>query len=196
MVLHYPGPWTVELEYVYDGLSHTAAFNVNLTSDPTPGTPFASIGVFDNQDDQVALSDRIDAFTTLYANFFTDETQFVSWTLWKNVLNSYERTYRASHVPNEAVGLNTGGPNVPAGQLVHSYRSAGGNIAKMMFLEGISTGNTQEALPTTGMSIHADMANWVLGDDGIFIARDDTRLVAPLRLSRGQNERVFRKRFR
>lgn len=195
MTLNYPGPYTIEIKYQVSGLEHSSEFSVVLTSSPAAGTPFSGIGVVTKDLNQVPLDQAIEAYLTSYLDLFNTATAVSEVTLWKNVFGTFERTWVSSYSPTANAGTSAN-PAVLAQQITLSFRSSNGGILKIVALEGFIDGNSVEPLVPGAGSETAGLAATVIDDTSIIKARDDGTPVAALKLSRGQNERVFRKRYR
>jgi hypothetical protein len=84
-----------------------------------------------------------------------------------------------------------------AAQTTLTYRSANSGIMKQVYLESNSAGDGRVALiPNAAGSAFQRMAAYIMSADNIAIADDDGFPVTPLRISQGQNEKIWRKLFR
>lgn len=193
MTSYFPGPYSVELRYLVDGVEHTQEFSVFINNEPGIGRPFAEYLAYMPDATEDPLDDVCDAYAVVMLPLMATTVTLISATLWQYTAFSYERSW-VSEYAMAYVGSHAS-PYIPAGQLTFSFRSSNGGIFKAILLESSAPGNDQSAIASL-TSTGADYADWFLSDDCPFLARDNGRPIAGLLLSRGQNERVFRKRFR
>jgi len=141
----------------------------------------------------VYLTIEADAFIAdLVKAYNSSDMTMLRAELWKYAPNSYDATWISS-VTKTDPGTNAN-PTVPAGQLIYTFRTVGGNIMKVVLMEtGFGSGASIQP-PWTGS--HADIQGEVSDDLGIWYARDGTRALLPLGIHPGINERLFKKLYR
>jgi hypothetical protein len=130
--------------------------------------------------------------------FYRVADQIVSVTLWRYLPNSFQKifiTQAGVDSPNGAINL-ANPPTALANQQTFTFRSAAGGIAKLVLLETTIGGNSTIPFPVPNAPAINNLANWAVSADSHIVARDNGFLIVPLRLSQGENEAVWRKRYR
>jgi len=140
-----------------------------------------------------ALNTAIDAYVALLRPLFTNATQFVGATLWRYAPSSYVRTFYSTYDINLAGSAS--GSNLVAGQAVYTYRTLIGNRMRVNLMEGISNG-TQKLPQNTLTLANLAFANYFVGASCVFHGRDNAFAAVGLNYLAGQNEALFRKRYR
>lgn len=192
MTVYYPGPYEVELIYNYSGLTHKQRLNCDVTTTPTVGDPLTSVNLKTKAGTPVIAATAIQAWVDIIKTGFANTTTFTVANLWKYVPNSFEKSFVGT------MDLNTvgtfAGANTFASQRTITYRTQVGGRFRVTFLEGGFAQPQQVAVPSTGAISVIDVflrgtSNWVIGRDGFYPA-------ASIWLLDGQNEALFRKRYR
>lgn len=197
MPTNYDGQYEVRLNYTTVvatvPMDHTMTFDIKLDYEPEPGTPFSEILVSDWNETSSPLDALIDALLAELLPLYNLTTDFTSAELWKIPEGTYDATFLSVYgigTPGES-STNTSA----AHQLTFTWRSTAGGIMKLVLIESISTEQGKYAYPT-GSSTWNDVFAFVGSATRPFMARDNTRPFAPLRVSGGQNEAVWRRRYR
>lgn len=195
MVQNFPGPFEVEIEYDVAGLTHRQRLNCAVASPlPAPGTPPNAIDLIKRNGTNVALDAAVLAWVNLLApRFETLVSTFVGYTFWEYEPLSTVKKF----ITADTLGVD-GSSTLPASfaqQETFTFKTAEGNDMRIVLLETISVDDNQVPIPASGPStaaigsfIDSDV-NWILG-------RDTSYPIAQRLLSKGENEAVWRKRFR
>ena len=196
MAVNFPGPYAIELLYEVSGLEHRMLLNVQVSGTPSAGVDLTTVDLLDKDGGTRPIVTAMDEFIDLLQIGYATGASFVEWTLWSYTPNSFDRTFINTWSVGEA-GLSVA-PTVLMSYRKISFRTANGGILYITMLEGISDGLDQQSFPFSSGNMN-DIANYVtttgLGGGWIY-ARDNSYPVAPLRLSEGQNEKLFRIRHR
>ena len=199
MVDNFPGPYEVRLSYQTTSasiaLDHTQRLNCDLTAVPTPGDDYSNInpktrGGIATPD----LAAAMEAWLALIAERFFTSTTFGTIELWSYVPLTYDATFISAYSPTIAAGLSVTVTN-PMMQEVMTFRTQEGGIMRIQLMEGVIATNERSPYPTLNADIDAifdfvkSSVNWVL-------ARDTSYPFAALNHLGGQNEKLFRQRFR
>lgn len=194
MAINYPGPYTVEFKYIVSSMTHTHTVNCDVTNNPSVGDAFSSILVLQNDTLTTSLDLAVEAYLLTYVVFYNTSVSFPSVRLFKNIPNTFERTFVSAYTPTNGAGTD---PSVTqlAHQDMYTFFTAEGGIARFSQLEGVQSGNDQKAFAQLG-SAQQTYVNYILGNNGWFVGRDTSRIKAFNLLSEGQNEAVWRKRYR
>jgi hypothetical protein len=193
MATNFPGPYAVEITYVIGGLTHKMLLNTQVSGSPDPGDNAALVDLVLRNASTIPLPDAVDDWIALLVPLFSTTSTFVEAVLWRYEPESFDRTFITSYAIGED-GTNAGA-FAPAKYRKFSFRTQGGGILYVTLLESIVDGNLQETYPFASGASNA-IANYVVAATSWIYARDNTYPISPLRLSDGQNEVLFRKRYR
>lgn len=196
MTVNFPAPYALEFEYTYDGLTHKMLLPTNISGTPTPGDDFDEITVEQNDGGFVTLDVAVEAWLVLLANLFHQNTTFDVFTLWGYVGESFESFFVSAYTPvTTLTGVQSTGDNKPTRYTMLTFRSREGGIAKHTFLEPFLAFDGRVGYGDAD-SNYQGYADFVLGNDGFFLARDTSQLIALNKLLGGQNEKLWRLRNR
>lgn len=199
MVDNFPGPY--ELRFRYDTvvsavtLQHQQRLNLALTADPNPGDAFNNIqaitrGGIATPDLQAACG----AWLTLLAQRFHTSTTFGIVELWKYTPLTYLAQFISAYTPAVAAGVSTD-PTTVAQQETFTSRTVEGGIHRIQLMESVATVQIRTAYPTLNADIDA-IFDFVASSINWILARDTSYPFASLNHLGGQNEKLFRIRFR
>lgn len=199
MANNFPGPYEVRLSYQTTSaavaLDHTQRLNCDLTAIPTPGDDFSNINL--KTRGGIATPDlaaAMEAWLALIAERFFTSTTFGTIELWSYTPLTYDATFISAYSPTIAAGLSVTVTN-PMMQEVMTFRTQEGGIMRVQLMEGVIATNERSPYPTLNADIDAifdfvkSSVNWIL-------ARDTSYPFAALNHLGGQNEKLFRQRFR
>jgi len=179
----------------FANMVHKHTHDVMLTSIPDAGTLFTAIYVTskDGAPDN-GLADHCTAFAALIAELFHESVTIDYVELW---VYDAEPSSDANYINTMTLGVAgaSAAAPVPAQQTTMTFRSLDGGQCRIQLMETSLTGNTKDAYPFTNVPASAVAAYAISGSSPI-IARDNAHLNVPMNLLGGQNERLFRKRYR
>lgn len=198
MAQNFPGPMEIEWRYTVTNIEHKLrlSFDVPNIAAIVPGMDIADI--------QPVVRTGANASTTLvpYVNSLLADLQpFFNASdasggvldVWLYTLGTYDRTWITSYTPpwtpNSAVDTGL------ASQTTMTFRSGNGGIMKLVLLETAGNSNAQIS-PSNYDSVLTAVADNFTDADSIWIARDNGYAIGNIRLSPGQNEATWRKRYR
>lgn len=195
---NFDGQYELRIFYVtYNGsipLSHRHTFDVIPTSAVSAGDDFASIyvhckdGSVDNP-----LTSKVDTYIELLKDFYHSTATFQRAELWELTPPPVNGTFLSAYDIGEVGDSAT--PSVPAQQLTMTFRTQGGYILRQQFMEPSIGGEIKDPYPFANVAAKA-LADFILSDAGFVVARDNTFPILALNASYGQNEKLWRKRFR
>lgn len=195
MALNFPGPYELRFSYTILSVDHTLRTSVTLNQVPVAGTSFAQIEALTPSGSTPFLSAWVEDFLTeLGKQFNTGATTFGVVELWSYAPLSLDATFVSSYSPiaqptsNSAYNL--------AQQTTYTWRTVEGGILKIVLLESVNDFTTLNTYPTPFTNPTAFMTLVSDPTASPIIARDTSRPFSPLKMSNGQNESVFRKRYR
>lgn len=202
MPINYPGPY--EVEYIYRTpisgvtLPHYLRVNCVALSNPAPGTLMSAIQFQTIGGTPVNAETAIATFWGWFRQQLSNTVTCDGATLFKYETGTFAKTFIAAYAGTPlAAGASVQGSGA-AHQYTQTYRTAGGSILKLTWLEDInSTLNNVANLVANGTgSNDQKLAAYMISSAGWIIGRDDTYPVAPYRSVFGQNEAVYKQRFR
>jgi len=193
MTLNFPGPYQVDLHYAVDSLEHVMKLNCILLETPDPGITFDEVHVVTKVSGNTLLDEAVDDFVTLLQPHFCADTEVVNAELFSCNPANFDRIWLGSY----AIGLDGTHTGVysPAGEKVHTYRTQEGGIMKLT-MEETSIDFFAKASLGGASSYEAATRDFIISDANWIIARDTSFPIAPLNLLYGQNEAIFRRRYR
>lgn len=190
---NWPGPYSVEFTYLALTREHSHELNCIAIGDPPPGTAIASITLATRSGGSVALQTAVQNYWNWYRQGHAVATALLSWTLWKYNIGTLEKTFvNAGTVTNP---LGSAGTAVPFWQDIATFRTAGGNILNVTWMEGNSGGLNDSVVlvPNPLGNAYQKVASYLLSSEGWAFGRDDTWPIASLKRSSSQNEALWRK---
>lgn len=196
---NHPGPYIMEFGYRVSSLLHKLRFNVSAVGNPTPADSVSGIMLNtrggSTRGAVVASNDIWEQYRIQYNTAVVCE--YV--TLYKvDPFPSLGMTFIATWAVTNPAGLS-GSATVLAHQQVNTFRSFNGGIMKFSYLESILSGvvgavTTLTANPA-GSSAQR-LASLFISNNGVVMSRDDAFIASPLKQLNGQNESIFRRRYR
>lgn len=195
MAANFPGPWQVIYHYTYDNLDHILSVNCDLDVVGDVGDPFTEFDVKLRSGGTQALETAVDDFIDLLRPWWYTDVTISHCELWKYTALSFDKTWYSALTLGLA-GTATD-PTNPASEIIWTMRTQEGGILKITQEETKSTSYSKVAWGSLGAGTPGDLlgdyleapTNWIL-------ARDTSYPIARLSLLPGQNERIFKQRYR
>lgn len=195
MVLNYPGPYELRLHYTTATVEHVMAHSVALDAPVNLAETFDNItgGSFDGT--TVALDDYVEAWLLVLAPFFHGAgASFNQVELWSYPPQSFDASFISSYVPVQQPASGNG--TTFASQMTFTFRTREGGIFKQVLLENTDASADVDAYATASAA-EQDLFDFFVNETiSLAVGRDTSRPFMPIKVSKGQNERLFRKRFR
>lgn len=192
-VINYPGPDELRIIYTVSGLTHTQRLNVDAVGSPAPGTLFNAIELVMADGTLQTAQAVTDAWVALLRPFFsTATTDFVRAELWHYEPESFSADYVSAY--DIALAGSSGGTYVPAGQVILTFRTTEGGVMKIALMESTVAAGISLTPPYGGINLA--LANYVIDENAPFLGRDTSYPFANIAYHPGQNEAVFKRRFR
>jgi hypothetical protein len=169
--------------------------NVQVLGDPEPGTPAEDIRIVKRDTTEWDLDEFALAWITLVEGLYHTSVGIGQFELWQYPTpQTFDAVFiTASDVAD--VGISASAYN-PASQQTISFRSQEGGNMRLTFLEtSITSAAGYESPPYTNAQLEA-LRLWVLSGSNPILARDTSQPIAAIRWSKGQNEAVFKRRYR
>jgi hypothetical protein len=193
MTLNFPGPYAVEIAYTVDGLTHTQTVNCDVTNSPAPGSLFSDCTVQKKGGGTDDLDALVDEWIDLLAAVCPDDITFTTGTLWEYTPESFDRRWIADY--SIGVAGDGGDPYTPASEYIWTFRTQEGGNMQIRLEEVTISAFGKTAAGAIGGAPGA-VVDYLVGDGGWILARDTSYPVVGLYVLRGQNEAIFKKRYR
>lgn len=189
-----------EVRIIYDTtptgfplLEHTLTFDVEPTAPPEVGEEFSAINIVPRSAAPLPLSDAVDDFVAGMIGIYPSSATIIRAELWRIPEGTLAGTFVSTY-PIDEPGVNVTASQV-AQQSTFTFRAIGGGNGRLQFMESSISGNGSTSYPYPAASQNA-IADLVTATTGFILARDNTHMFANIHLSNGQNERLWRKRYR
>lgn len=193
MVQYYPGPYEVEIAYEWSDIVHLQRLNCTIAVEPSMGDQFVDIMVTLRDGSEIELDAAVDDYIAYLKPMLPGTANIIGATLWKYTPDTYDRTFKSTY-PIEEAGTNAGAV-IAATQEIFTYRTLGGSRMRINVMEGSNDGFTVSAQSAlTGAK--SDFADYFLTSTCFVHARDNTFAGMGLRYLAGQNEALYRRRYR
>jgi hypothetical protein len=193
MTLNFPGPYQVDLHYTIDSIDHTAKLNCRLLEIPDPGITFDEVHVVTKVSGNTLLDSAVDDLIDLLKLHFAADCEFVNAELYACNPWNFDRIWLGSYAIG-VVGTHAGVYS-PASEKVHTYRTQEGGILKITLEETTIDFFAKTSLGAAS-SYEASLRDFIVSDANWILARDTSYPIAALNLLYGQNEVIFRRRYR
>lgn len=185
-------PFETRIYYTVQGQVHLFTVPMDCQVEPVVGSEFSEISVKARGVGGAPLDTYVDSIVTLLRPFWSVNDDIGYAEFWKNDAVGFGSTYVATY----PIGLaGTGSAGVVARQTIISLRSSNGGIAFLNLLETNIAGDNQVAWPFPA-GAENNLAAYFCSTASPFVCRDNGYPIVPLRTSRGQNEALWRRRFR
>lgn len=199
MTANFPGPDLVELLYSvqpsgFANITHRANLNCELAQDYAPGTAVTAMNVLLRSGSTSPLNSALSNWAALMDNVYnSSEATIIGANIWRYTPQSYERTFISSYSlgVNGASGTST---NV-AWQNTLTFKTQEGGEMRLVFLESVSGLRGVDNFPFVDASFDA-IADFVISANNWILGKDTSYPIAAFNHLGGENERVFKKRYR
>lgn len=189
-----------EIRIIYDTtptgftiMEHVLTFDVLPTATPAVGEAFSGIEVSVRGGGSDQLDAAIDTFVAGMIGIYPATTSIIRAELWYIPEGTFAGTFISAYGIDE-VGTNATASQ-PSFQATYTFRSLGGGYGRIQFMESSIASNSRLSYPYANAAQNA-IPDLITGSGNFIIARDNTFMFANIHLSVGQNERLFRKRYR
>lgn len=195
MALNRPGPFTLQFPTFFSELSHVIEVNCDVIGAYPPGIIPADVQLRSRGGDGIALDVAANALWAVLRTQFHTTTLCSNYALYKRSEVNDERLFVSGGSLTALNGVSTS-LNILASQLVLTWRSAAGGIAKISLLEGVFVGQSRLPIAADGGFGIAGLNAYILSSSNVVMARDRSFPVASMNSSYGNNNKVAERRFR
>jgi len=183
-------PGYVLIKYQNGSFPHHAKIKVIPSTTPVVGAEplFTTLG-----NGNVLMSTCIDAWITIVRTVYDADTTFISAEFWSKPTPADDPVWCYEH-PINVTGNVVGNVQL-AGEMVFSFRTFGGHLMKLYFMDFSDQIdlNVRAALGTIGAGANANIRDYVLSDASWLVAKDNSHAVAPLYYNTKMNDVLRRK---
>ena len=206
MAINFPGPYELRIFYTSPditpggSLEHEQRLNIDIDTPPSPGAEFSSMDVVSPGSISLpTLDEVVEDYLTVLAGLHDDETTFERVELWHYpVEQSFESNFVSTYQPTVDTGTSTF-PAVAASQQILTFRTTEGGIMKVSVMEGVvgpGRRTTYAAAITEVKALFDFVLSGGSGYEAVFLGRDTSYPFAPIAFFPGQNEALFKRRYR
>lgn len=197
MALNYPGPYEVRIAYTVPiggvTLSHTQRLNCTPDVEPSPGDLFSTIQIERRDAATVDLETAVEQWVDLLIPLMKTDVTFQFAELWKYTALSFESEY-VSVFDLSTAGTN-GGITQAGGQMIWTFRTLEGGVMKINLMESVSPPALSRNY-TAQSAAEKAVVDRITGVANTWLARDTSMPFTHMQLHPGQNEVIWKKRFR
>lgn len=191
MAINKKGPYEVRVPYIApDGLTHTLRLNAIVAGGPVePGTDPDDVTLV-TRGGSVSLSAGVNALWAIFRPRITPTTLASGFSFWQIPTDGGDPLFITAGDLTTPNGSSVNAFRANAEE-IWTFRSAGGGIAKLCVMDAANPSNARTPIPPSD-----PIAAYMTGATSWVIARDDGFLIAPINVSVGENERLFKARNR
>jgi len=190
------GPYTLEFQGAVASLAHLLSFNCDTVGEPEIGTPALEVFLETQDHAGSTLEDGANALWDVIRPLFGPNWLCSTYTLWKRVPENTEKIFISAGTLTNPNGTGAAGTTVLSSQITGTWRSALGNVMKVVLLEPATTRVDSVPIPSSGDVWFIPLSDFILSGANFVMARDRSFPVAPMKVSYGQNEKIFNRRNR
>lgn len=197
MAINYPGPYEIEYNVLVSSIPHLIRVNCVATPAPTPGSALNTITLQTRSGTPANAQTCVDGLWNLIRAAYNTGVTCQGVTLWRYpVAGSFVKTFVSAGAVTTPAGAAPGATTL-AHQATLSFRTANGGIMKLTLLETAFTALTRQVLVANAAgATEQKIAAYLISGSGWAIARDDSFPITPLYGVFGQNEAIFKARYR
>lgn len=198
MVLNFDGVYEMRFFYTVttsEGAEdHRMSLDVLLDGDINPGDAFDNASLMLRTGTSVQADTYITGtFVPLLTPCFNAQAEFSRVELWKIPEGTYNGQFLSVLEIGE-VGTNPS-PTQPAQQTTFTFRTRNGGNGRVQLMEASFSGNARQSPPFISAAAN-DLSNHIVSAACPFVGRDNSYFIARIAQSDGQNEKLWRKRYR
>lgn len=198
MATNYPGPFELRMYYTTSvstiPITHVAKYNCDVEG-AAPGAAFSAMNIKTRDGSNPTLA----AYCTTWVNLVKaiissgGGHSIDYFELWEIDPLSFDGHFVSTLA--QGVAGTSGSATVAAGQAIMTFRTTGGGVMKLSFMETVHIVGSKDTPPYANAPYEA-IANFIIGGGNGFLGRDTSGPFASIALFPGQNEALFKRRFR
>jgi len=193
MVSFMPGPWNMLIHSEVDGMGHNYQYSCATYTIGDVGDDMGDFTLLCKDGSPIPADTAVQTLVALLQPVYSTDVTFVDASLWKYRVGTYEMDWYSA-LTLGVVGTATP-PYHPAEEIIWTFRTQANHQLRFTFEETVAGGNLRTAL-SLQVGDWADIRDYLVSDANWILARDGTYPIVPMMSCMGQNEAVWRKRFR
>lgn len=189
--------YQVRLFHAVQGITHVYKYwGIPTTFSASPGGAMGDYSMQVRASASRPVDDLVEEYLDVFSGSFFDDSVFPAVELWRYEANSLNGVFLSAMVPTEQPSVV--GTAVPASSRVYTARTTSGRIAKLVSIEGRTDSNSLIPWEVSEIGSSSERLGWwfTQSADSWMVDREGGFPIAALRLGSGQNEAVWRKRYR
>lgn len=186
------GGYVLAINYTVSGLQHVSRIPVQLAGVIALGTPFDEIITQAKNGSTSYLDFVVDALVTKMRPLYGTADDLSNATLFLKEVGSDALEYVSEYSMSVA---GSGAAGNPTAQAIFTFRTVNGHIAKFNLSEPNVSSNAMLRPPYPAGALN-DLALHIADPSRPFQGTDNSFLYSSIGIGLGQNERLWRKRFR
>lgn len=195
---NFDGLWEIRFFYTVTlesrSLEHRLALDLNVTDSGSPGDNPSDFSLVGRDGTPHNLVDWIEDFVTLFRPCYKSYMSVSRAELFYIPEGTFDALFYTVYDIG-AAGNNGGGTEFTAGQWTVTMRSVGGGGGRLQLMECINPSSQKSPTASTFAELVA-LANFVKDEASPVLARDNTFFLTTINYCAGQNEKLWRKRYR
>jgi len=193
-VTNYPGPDELRIVYTVAGLTHVQRLNCQVNGYPAGAFTMADLDFLTKVGGTVQADTAIDAWVVLFKALLNAANSTLDYAeLWHYEFESFVAAFQCNY-PISVAGTS-GSSNIAAGQAIFTFRTQEGGKMRLDFMETVIAVGTSLQYSALNAGQQA-IVDFVLSNDNWILARDTSYPNTFHQMHPGQNEALFKARYR
>ena len=198
MPANFPGPFELRMFYTTTissiPLTHVAKYNCDVDG-AVPGALFSAMNIKTRDGSNPTLAAFCTTWTNLVKAAYSSGAgnAIDYYELWQVAPLSFDASFISALA--QAISGTNGGTTKNASQVILTFRTTEGGIMKLNFMESVQDFGIKDTPPYSNAQYEA-IATHILGGGNAFLGRDTSAPFASIAMFPGQNEALFKQRFR
>lgn len=198
MALNFPGPYEVRVFYdtIVNTITLTHSLRLSFVVDPPepePGDLWSTIFMLRRGGTNVALDVEMDDLAAHLKALFHTSSELLYAELWKYEDQSFDASFVSAY--GLSIAGTSGTATVTAGQSIYSFRTLEGGSMRLNLMESIVAAGGVKGYSDLSGAEQA-LVNHIQSATTPWVGRDTSYPFVFTRAFPGQNEALFKKRFR
>jgi len=198
MAINYPGEFEIRINYsvLVGGLTSFHQQRLSFDADVVGsiGEAFSAwFPIARDLDDSVNLLTKLSGYLDDMEAYYPTQFDVINQELWKYAVGTFDATWQAAE-GNTRNGTSVS-PIVQDSEQILVFRSDAGGLMRVHYMQGVVTRGASQVLPL-GNSDLDTLADAFLATNNVWKARDGGWPKAFIGMHPGENEALFKKRFR
>lgn len=185
-------PYVVKIFYTVSTFQHVSKVGIAPVGIPDLGQDFTTIQIVSEGGGFAFLDAFVDGLVGVMRPLYGTADDIERAELWYNSPDGFSSSFLSAYDISLA---GSGAAGNPTAQVIYTFRSHGGHIAKFYLMEPNVSSNALLRPPYPAGTL-LDLADYLASSNPYMLARDNSYVYASLGIAMGQNEKLWRKRYR